>query len=405
MCGNCGWLTQNSMLELSDKKRLQRARILEGLLVANAARGTDASGLAIVSATGRSIYKQALPSIKFVEQPASRKLIRKGGRIAIAHTRYATTGDNTNENAHPFTVGHVTGAHNGIISNYIALDDALREHQGADVKDYRRAEVDSEVVFRLLDSVSPEDYLTTLERVQGSAALVWHDTRNTKGVWMVSHENPLNLALVPSLGTLFWSSQFDHLSSVLWGVFGDNWETVDIKQDTLYLFSGEDLTKPQSWPVTFPTYSMSVYGYGYGHGYGSSTHNAEDEDADADVKHPFVMAEVSRRARTTVGAAKASGGTGIPTGTYEALDRMGLPMDAGPVENTPASTSATGSTEEEYDGKDEWQDDDSCTICLGVTDDGAVFIYRTKSWVCRDCKESWEAQGMDFDMIEALVSA
>ena len=48
MCGLAGSFTQTGKHPLNDKQRLRRARVLEGLLYANAARGTDATGIATI---------------------------------------------------------------------------------------------------------------------------------------------------------------------------------------------------------------------------------------------------------------------------------------------------------------------------------------------------------------------
>lgn len=62
--------------------------------------------------------------------------------VMMAHTRWKTTGDVKVQNAHPFTIGNIIGAHNGMITN----------HEELNKKYNRNFEVDSMHIFAHLDS-------------------------------------------------------------------------------------------------------------------------------------------------------------------------------------------------------------------------------------------------------------
>lgn len=76
-----------------------------------------------------------------IETPQWAKFREREAVAAICHVRHATAGDpHYNRNNHPFKAGSLIGFHHGIISNH------------EDVEVERTSEVDSEVIFRLLDS-------------------------------------------------------------------------------------------------------------------------------------------------------------------------------------------------------------------------------------------------------------
>lgn len=443
MCGLAGSFTQASIKGLTDKQRLRRARVLEGLLVANASRGTDATGIATICGDDRCVYKRAKPSYQFVDDATARKHLRTKAPLVIGHTRYGTTGANNDDNAHPFEEGNIIGAHNGVISNYTSIDAALRDEKGIATKDYLYSRVDSQAVFRLLDHAGPGDYIDALSKVRGSAALVWHDKRNPDGLWMVRHSNPINLAWVPSMQTLFWSSQYDHLSSVLWGVFGDNWFSVGTKENVLYLFKRNDILDMDSWDVKFDEYrSTATSQYittRFGHGAGDEDEwneywearglrgsSFDDPDDDGDVEHPYAVATVARKdegkgkaASTSHEVAGAAGGSS-PSGSLltttsetslsesglenvlSVLNRMGVPFDA--TDESGSQTSTFGEVEA-GDSILAPFDDPNCSVCMQPLEEVEMgrYFQRSGEWICSACLTYWEDEGPG--LIEAMGHA
>src|SRR4026208_219784 len=69
------------------------------------------------------------------------------GHIGIGHTRWATHGKPTENNAHPHATDRVAVVHNGIIENFRELRERL-EKKGAVFK----TETDTEIVLHLVDS-------------------------------------------------------------------------------------------------------------------------------------------------------------------------------------------------------------------------------------------------------------
>lgn len=82
------------------------------------------------------------------------------GNIGIAHTRWATHGKPTENNAHPHVSGNVAVVHNGIIENYQELKDDLQA-----LGYVFTSQTDTEVVAHLVhDALKHTDSL--LEAVQ-----------------------------------------------------------------------------------------------------------------------------------------------------------------------------------------------------------------------------------------------
>src|ERR1041385_5598666 len=118
MCGIVGYV---------GKKRVVPV-ILEGLRKLEY-RGYDSAGIA-VSGNGEGLQiRRAEGKLRNLEEVIRLKPL--DGTYGIGHTRWATHGRPTEENAHPHRdcSGHVVVVHNGIIENYLQLKKRLA-HQG-----------------------------------------------------------------------------------------------------------------------------------------------------------------------------------------------------------------------------------------------------------------------------------
>lgn len=135
-------------------------------------RGYDSSGVALLQGESIKVIKkqgklnnleQALPS-------------RSASTLGIAHTRWATHGRVSDENAHPHESadGSVAVVHNGIIDNYVALKEELI------TKGYSfLSETDSEVLAHLIEDYlkqnpeKPEDAVkSALRRIEGTYGII-----------------------------------------------------------------------------------------------------------------------------------------------------------------------------------------------------------------------------------------
>ncbi|MFA9199917.1 MAG: glutamine--fructose-6-phosphate transaminase (isomerizing) [Cypionkella sp.] len=132
-------------------------------------RGYDSAGVCTL-AEGQLIRRRAQGKLaNLVRELAANPA---PGSVGIAHTRWATHGAPTANNAHPHATEHVALVHNGIIENFKPLRDELTA-QGRKLE----SETDSEVVAHLVSQeiergASPEDAVkAVLPRLRGAFAL------------------------------------------------------------------------------------------------------------------------------------------------------------------------------------------------------------------------------------------
>ena len=134
-------------------------------------RGYDSAGIATSHATGRIEVRKSVGEIGEIERSLNFESIE--GNIGIAHTRWATHGAVTDENAHPHTdcEGKIAIVHNGIIENYRELKERLIS------KGHRfTSDTDSEVIAHLIEENSGygfEDACTkAFSSLEGSYAIL-----------------------------------------------------------------------------------------------------------------------------------------------------------------------------------------------------------------------------------------
>jgi glucosamine--fructose-6-phosphate aminotransferase (isomerizing) len=134
-------------------------------------RGYDSAGVATLE-NGRIVRVRASGKLKNLEEKLASQ--RLSGAAGIGHTRWATHGKPTENNAHPHASDKVAVVHNGIIENFRELREELegRGHRFA-------SETDSEVVAHLVGEglkrgATPQDAVAAaLKRLKGAFALAF----------------------------------------------------------------------------------------------------------------------------------------------------------------------------------------------------------------------------------------
>src|SRR5438874_5381827 len=134
MCGIVGYVGTRKAVPI----------ILEGLKRLEY-RGYDSAGLAVYCDDETLGVRRASGKLRNLEEAIRQDPV--DGKYGIGHTRWATHGRPTEENAHPHRdqSGRVVVVHNGIIENYLTLKERLQalEHEF-------KTETDTEVVAHLI---------------------------------------------------------------------------------------------------------------------------------------------------------------------------------------------------------------------------------------------------------------
>ncbi|NDD58227.1 MAG: glutamine--fructose-6-phosphate transaminase (isomerizing) [Chlamydiae bacterium] len=173
-------------------------------------RGYDSSGIAGIQ-EGRLVSCKEIGKISSLAGAIEDQSLEMG--LAIAHTRWATHGKPSRENAHPHFDAHrsVAVVHNGIIENHFALREMLKD------KGYTfYSETDTEVVAQLVSYFYAGNFMEavrkTLDQLKGFWALALIHKDHPDQIIATSRENPLAIGTNQAMTECFISSDVNAFS-------------------------------------------------------------------------------------------------------------------------------------------------------------------------------------------------
>ena len=216
-------------------------------------RGYDSAGLAVYENGEIRIEKKqgGLPNLE-----KELKAHPLHGHIGIGHTRWATHGQPSDNNAHPHgdSQNHFVIVHNGIIENYMELKKELLS-KGHTFK----SETDSEVIPHLAEELDDGNFLSTvrkvLSRIEGSYSLVFLNREHPDTIICTKKDNPLIIGL--GEGENFIASDIPAVINRTRRIYILNdGETAIVKKDSVLVYDSEGL--PVSKKVQEVTWSAEA---------------------------------------------------------------------------------------------------------------------------------------------------
>ena len=156
-------------------------------------RGYDSAGVFLAS-EGKSQLVKAVGRIAEL----STKAEGVEGTSGIGHTRWATHGKPTEDNAHPHRseTGRFVLVHNGVIENYLEIkEEYLAGH-------HFKGQTDTEIAAHLIGKFAEEDGLSTLEAfkkalhiIRGAYAFALMDAEDPSTIYVAKNKSPLLIGL------------------------------------------------------------------------------------------------------------------------------------------------------------------------------------------------------------------
>ena len=169
MCGIVGYVGEKNAVSI----------IVEGLKKLEY-RGYDSAGVAVLGEGGTLDVRRAAGRMKVLEGILRERPV--SGRLGIGHTRWATHGRPSDENAHPHTDCHgsLVVVHNGILENYLEIKERLAA-EGHVFK----SQTDTEVLAHLI-----EHHMKSAGRLERAVKRALNEVRGSYAVGVVAAAAP-----------------------------------------------------------------------------------------------------------------------------------------------------------------------------------------------------------------------
>ena len=161
MCGIVGYIGKNSASSI----------LIEGLKRLEY-RGYDSAGLSVLNGEKKICTLRAVGRVAEVEKKHTASPVK--GNLGISHTRWATHGKVTEENAHPHVSydGKISLVHNGVIENYSSIKLFLKSQNITFSSDTDTEVLSNLIAYHYAKEQSPDPFLTalrkSLQQVQGT---------------------------------------------------------------------------------------------------------------------------------------------------------------------------------------------------------------------------------------------
>ncbi len=230
MCGIVGYVGKQDAVPI----------LLEGLKRLEY-RGYDSAGIAVLR-DGKIEVRRSVGKLANLEKALAGKVVR--GPVGIGHTRWATHGKPSEQNAHPHRSHGCVLVHNGIIENYLPLKQQLQK------EGYRfKSETDTEVVAHLIGR--------QLKQGRGLANAVRAATKEIRGSYAIAaicESEPGTLVAARSGCPLVMGRSADAtlIASDVMAMLSHTKEVTYLEEGDVAVVTGSDVSimDPEGRPVT-----------------------------------------------------------------------------------------------------------------------------------------------------------
>lgn len=185
--------------------------VFKNLLWLDTLRGKDSTGIMSVNKamTLVSTAKAVGPATDFLDPTVNNNLSFNYGpfnrvmqsqcNVLLGHNRAATRGEVTKANAHPFKHEHITGVHNGTLTNC------------SNLPDNKMFDVDSDNIFYSISEIGVKE---TLKKLEGAFALVWWNHKEKTLNFARNDQRPFHFMWTKNKRSIIWASEGEMLKFV-----------------------------------------------------------------------------------------------------------------------------------------------------------------------------------------------